>query len=97
MSILHDYEQIRKQIGPKKYDMISDYIVQITPAENYEKYFTEYNKAIDNLLPEKWKQEENRLKEKYNILFFSDVLYKPEEWQKFEKWYNKRVKNRSER
>ena len=59
MSILQEYEQIRREMGEKKYDSIETYL---------------------NTHP--------------NILL-SDVLYKPEHYIDFDKWYNWKILNRT--
>lgn len=61
MSILQEYEQIRKKMGEKKYDSIETY-----------------------------------LKTHPNILL-SDILYKPECYIDFDKWYNWKILNRTVR
>ena len=89
MSIMQEYEQIRKEIGQDKYDAIDKYLEEICPKENYDKYQKELNK-IFSLPPEKWLKQKQELETKYGIVFLSDVLYKSEEWSKFEKWYDDR-------
>ena len=61
MSILQEYEQIRREMGEKKYDSI-------------EKY-------IDN----------------HPDVLLSDILYKPEHYINFDKWYNWKILNRKVR
>ena len=99
MSIFQEYEQIRNQMGHKKYDMISKYLSQIVPEDNVRIFLKEFDKAMNITPCELWNKEEKKLKEKYNVVLFSDVLYKPEEWEKFEKWYDKQTmrKNKNER
>lgn len=58
MSIMQEYEQIRREMGEKKYDSIEKYI------DNHP-----------------------------NVLL-SDILYKPEHYINFDKWYNWKVLNR---
>ena len=58
MSIMQEYEQIRREMGEKKYDSI-------------EKY-------IDN----------------HPDVLLSDILYKPEHYINFDKWYNWKILNR---
>ena len=59
MSILQEYEQIRKEMGEKKFDSIETYL-----------------KTTPNLL-------------------LSDILYKPENYIEFDKWYNWKILNRT--
>lgn len=87
MSIMQEYQKIRNLIGHKKYDAIEDYINEKCPKENYDKYKKELNKYFDSPGDE-WLKQKEKLEEKYGIIFLSDVLYKPKEWEKFEKWYN---------
>ena len=58
MSIMQEYEQIRREMGEKKYDSIEKYI------DNHP-----------------------------NVLL-SDILYKPEHYINFDKWYNWKILNR---
>lgn len=91
MSILQEYEQIRKQIGYEKYDMIEQYLNEVSPQENQNKYDEEL-KLLKDLPFEEWLVQENKLKDKYNILLLSDILYKKSEWVKFETWYYENCK-----
>jgi len=50
-------------------------------------YFKELNKNL-NLPIEKQLLLQRQLATKMNIILLSDVLYKKEEWDKFDKWYN---------
>ena len=78
MSILQDFEKIRDEIGHKKYDMIEEYLNEKCPKKQIKKYESELSKI----------KEKNKLMKRYNIIFLDDVLYKKEEWDKFENWYN---------
>ena len=89
MSIMQEYEQIRKEIGTKKYDAIEEYLNEICPNSQYDKYNKKLNSLID-LSTEEWLQKKAELEKEYGIVFLSDVLYKPEEWEKFETWYENR-------
>ena len=60
MSILQEYEQIRREMGEQKYDSIETYL----------------NTHPSNLL-------------------LSDILYKPEHYIDFDKWYNWKILNRT--
>ena len=58
MSILQEYEQIRREMGEKKYDSIEKYL------------------------------------ETHPDILLSDILYKPEHYINFDKWYNWKILNR---
>ena len=60
MSILQEYEQIRRKMGEKKYDSIETYL-NTHPSD----------------------------------LLLSDILYKPEHYIDFDKWYNWKILNRT--
>ena len=45
---------------------------------------------------DEWLKKKAELEEKYGIIFLSDVLYKPEEWEKFEKWYADKLQKKKE-
>lgn len=91
MSIMQDYEEARKMIGAEKYDAIDKYLEEVCPQSNYNKYNKELNSLID-IPPDEWLRKKKELEEKYGIIFLSDVLYKPEEWDKFESWYKENSK-----
>jgi len=61
MSILQEYEQIRREMGEKKYDSIEKYL------------------------------------ETHPDILLSDILYKPEHYINFDKWYNWKILNRKVR
>ena len=44
-------------------------------------------KKIEDLEIKEWTKQKKELEQKYGILFLDDVLYKEEEWNKFEEWY----------
>lgn len=91
MSIMQDFEEARKMIGPKKYDAIEKYLYEVCPKSNYDKYNKELNSLID-IPTDEWLKKKDELEVKYGIIFLSDVLYKPEEWDKFEAWYDEKSK-----
>ena len=93
MSILQEYEEIRKKIGREKFDAIDKYLKKICPQKNYAKYEKELKK-ICRLPYEQWIDEEMKLRQKYKIIFLSDILYKNQEWDKYEKRFNEEYKNR---
>ena len=87
MSILQEYEMIRNGIGHDKFDSIGEYLNILCSEEQYEKYEKELQ-TINNLPYEKWVEKKKELEAKYNIVYLSDILYKPEYWEKYEEWYN---------
>lgn len=91
MSIMQDFEEARKIIGPEKYDAIEKYLDEVCPKSNYDKYNKELNSMLDYSTDE-WLKQKKKLEEKYGIIFLSDVIYKPEEWEKFEAWYDEKSK-----
>lgn len=95
MSIMQDFEEARKIIGPEKYDAIEKYLDEVCPKSNYDKYNKELNSMLDYSTDE-WLKQKKELEEKYGIIFLSDVLYKPEEWEKFEKWYENNINKEQE-
>ena len=94
MSILQEYEEIKKQIGYEKYNMIEKYLDIVCPREKYNQY-EERLKSISQFPYEDWIVEKNELENKYGIIQLSDILYKEEEWEKFDKWYNKEYLKRN--
>ena len=88
MSIFQDFEGIREKIGHEKYDMIEKYLETNYTQYNIDKYFKDMN-TIWELPPDSWNDESNKLKEKYGVILLDDVLHKPDEWAKYEDWYNK--------
>lgn len=91
MSIMQDYEETRKQIGKDKYDAIEKYIDEICPRSTFRKYEKELNNLV-GLESQEWDKQKKKLEQKYGIIFLSDVLYNPEEWNKFESWYEQKSK-----
>jgi len=91
MSILQEYEQIRKELGHTKYDSIEEYIDIVCPKDKFDKYSKELTKLKD--LPyDQWCEKKKELEDKYSIVLLSDVLYKKEHWNKFDKWFNEKIK-----
>lgn len=89
MSIMQEFEEARKIIGPEKYDAIEKYLNEVCPKSNYDKYNKELNCLID-IPTDEWLKKKDELEVKYGIIFLNDILYKPEEWKKFESWYENR-------
>lgn len=93
MSILQEYEDIRSDIGLEKFDTIQRYLDKVSPIENYDKYDEELRKN-NKLSYYEFVQKDKELKQKYGIVLLSDVLYKVEEWKKYDKWFNEEYKKR---
>ncbi len=93
MSIFQEYEKLEKEIGYEKYNAINKYLIKNVSNENINKYFKEMSK-IDFSLPN-YDEKISKLKKKYGIILLADVLYKKNEWQKFENWYNEDYLNRN--
>ena len=93
MSILQEYEEIKKEIGERKFNMIGDYIDEICPKEKMDKYKKELAK-INKLDFYDWLDHKKELEKKYGVIFLSDVIYKKQEWEKFEKWYKEKNKDK---
>lgn len=87
MSIMQDYEEAKEIIGADKYNAIEKYLDIVCPQEKCDEYFKELNKNL-NLPIEEQLVLQKQLAAKMNIILLSDVLYKKEEWDKFDKWYN---------
>ena len=88
MSLLDDFKNIKKNIvGEEKYNAIEEYLKIMCPQDRLDKYFSEM-KNVWLSSPGKYNDEITKLKNKYNIILLDDVLYKREEWEKFEIWYN---------
>ena len=88
MSIMQEYDTIKKDIGEKTFKDLEKYLNEVTPIENYEIYQEElgdlyYNEEIDI---NQFHEYDKKLKEKYNIVLLSDIYYTKEGWDKFEKW-----------
>ena len=75
MSIMQDFEEARKIIGPEKYDAIEKYLDEVCPKSNYDKYNKELNSMLDYSTDE-WLKQKKELEEKYGIIFLSDVIMK---------------------
>ena len=73
MSIMQDFEEARKIIGPEKYDAIEKYLEEVCPKSNYDKYNKELNSMLDYSTDE-WLKQKKELEEKYGIIFLSDVI-----------------------
>ena len=89
MSIMQDYENIRKDLG-FKYDAIEDYLNVISPPSQYKKYEEELKK-LSSLDYENFDIKNKELKNKYGITLLSDILYNEKNWNKYIKWFGKQL------
>ena len=64
MSIMQDFEEARKIIGPEKYDAIEKYLDEVCPKSNYDKYNKELNSMLDYSTDE-WLKQKKELEEKF--------------------------------
>lgn len=89
MSIMQDYENIRKDLG-FKYDAIEDYLNVVSPPSQYKKYEEELKK-LSSLDYENFDIKNKELKNKYCITLLSDILYNEKNWNKYIKWFGKQL------
>ncbi len=89
MSIMQDYENIRKDLG-FKYDAIEDYLNVVSPPSQYKKYEEELKK-LSGLDYENFDIKNKELKNKYGITLLSDILYNEKNWNKYIKWFGKQL------
>lgn len=89
MSIMQDYENIRKDLG-FKYDAIEDYLNVVSPPSQYKKYEEELKKS-SSLDYENFDIKNKELKNKYGITLLSDILYNEKNWNKYIKWFGKQL------
>lgn len=89
MSIMQDYENIRKDLG-FKYDAIEDYLNVVSPPSQYKKYEEELKK-LSSLDYENFDIKNKELKNKYGITLLSDILYNEKNWNKYIKWFGKQL------
>ena len=89
MSIMQDYENIRKDLG-FKYDAIEDYLNVVSPPSQYKKYEEELKK-LSSLDYENFDIKNKELKNKYGIILLSDILYNEKNWNKYIKWFDKQL------
>lgn len=89
MSIMQDYENIRKDLD-FKYDAIEDYLNVVSPPSQYKKYEEELKK-LSSLDYENFDIKNKELKNKYGITLLSDILYNEKNWNKYLKWFDKQL------
>lgn len=90
ISILQEFEQIKKDLGSTRYRAIAKYLNKVCSKEQFHKYENELKK-ITMLPMEEWLIKEAELKEKYNVVLLNDVLYKEEEYKLFDKWFQEQL------
>ncbi len=91
MSVLQEYESVRSSMGYRKFDAISNYLEEKCPKEVVDKYYEEMNSILDLPFCE-FVEKGLELKKKYKIILLNDIIFKEEEFQKFNNWYNKSFK-----
>lgn len=93
MSVLQEYEEMISELGYEKFNMIQKYLEKVSPIEKYDLYNKELRSSID--LPyNDFIKKEKELRKKYGVILLSDVLYKNDEWKKYDRWYNESYKKR---
>lgn len=65
-----------------------DYISEMCSQDSIDNYYSELNQ-IWKLPPNEWHTEDENLKQKYRIILLSDIYYKKDEYEKFDKWFKK--------
>ena len=84
MSILQDYEKLRKKLGDKKYEAIDDYIKTYGKVDEWHQGVKDI-RSIENI--KEWENKMFDLHQKCKPIFIDDIVMNEEEWNKFEKWY----------
>ena len=93
MSIMQDYEELRKIIGHKKYDAIEEYVETFGNIKEYDEGIKKLRDIKDI---NKWEDEMQKLHKKCKPIFIEDVAMIKEEWEKFEKWYADKLQKKKE-
>ena len=95
MSIMKDYEKLKKEIGIEKYRAIDKYIQKFGKVEIWKKKSREI-RNIENV--NEWEKQYSLLHQKCKPIFVEDVVMDKDEWSKFERWYEQyRQKVKKER
>ena len=89
MSMMQDYEILRRQIGTKKYKALEQYINNFGKIKEWEKGIKEI-RSIEDV--NEWEKANTELHQKCKPIFIEDVAMNEEEWNKFEKWYKDKIK-----
>ncbi|MDO5002752.1 MAG: hypothetical protein Q4E39_00790 [bacterium] len=92
MSILQEYEEIKKSIGTEKYEAIEIYLDKVNKEDNVNKMYSEYGTL--SYESDDWISQMEEIKKKYNVILLSDILYKENEWKKFDNWYKNEFPHR---
>lgn len=91
MSMIQDYERLRKQIGNKKYDALEHYLDIHGKAKEWEQGIKDI-RPIEDI--KKWEEEYSKLHQRCKPIFIEDVTMNEEEWNKFENWYEENYQNK---
>ena len=86
MSMTQDYEIFRREIGDKKYNALEHYIDTHGKIAEWEQGIKDIRKIEDI---KKWEDEYTKLYRRCKPIFIEDVAMNEDEWNKFEKWYQK--------
>ena len=84
MSIMQDYEKLRKKLGDKKYEAIDEYIKIYGKVDEWHQGVKDI-RSIENI--KEWENKMFDLHQKCKPIFIDDIVMNEEEWNKFEKWY----------
>ena len=79
-------------VNKRELQLIEKYLDEICSESNYKKYEKEFLK-IWNLPNPEWSVRVNALKNKYNIMYASDVYNNNEEYSKFKDWCKNKKRN----
>lgn len=89
MSISQDYEEIKQKLGKRKYEALNEYIDTFGNIKAWE-YGLKQIRNIENI--NEWEKQYIKLHEKYKPIFLEDVYMNEQEWNKFEAWYQEKIK-----
>ena len=92
MSMMQDYEILRRQLGTKKYKALEEYINTYGKIEEWEQGIKDI-RSIEDI--NEWEKANTELYQRCKPIFIEDVVMNEQEWNKFEKWYKEQeIKNR---
>ena len=84
MSIMQDYEILRRQLGTKKYKALEEYINTFGKIAEWEQGIKDI-RSIEDI--KEWEKANTELHQRCKPVFIEDVAMNEEEWNKFEMWY----------
>lgn len=84
MSMTEDYEKLKNELGSKKYKSLNDYIKTFGKSSEWHQGLKNI-RTIEN--DQEYEKKYSELHQKCKPIFIEDVWLNPEEWDKFEKWY----------